>query len=70
MAGQVAGSSVSTSPLPYDTIASQCESLGTDSRKKLSNWLAHENHCAKAAGMVYPAFPANGPSAVAKVILR
>ncbi|XP_055816588.1 protein SEMI-ROLLED LEAF 2 isoform X2 [Solanum dulcamara] len=68
VAGQVAGSSVSTSPLPYDTIASQCESLGTDSRKKLSNWLAHENHCAKAAGMVYPAFPANGPSAVAKIL--
>lgn len=68
VAGQVAGSSVSTSPLPYDTITSQCESLGTDSRKKLSNWLAHENHCSKAAGMVYPAFPANGPSALAKIL--
>lgn len=68
VAGQVAGSSVSTSPLPYDSIASQCESLGTDSRKKLSNWLTHENHYAKEAGVVYPAFLANGPSAVAKIL--
>ncbi|XP_009783972.1 protein SEMI-ROLLED LEAF 2 [Nicotiana sylvestris] len=68
VAGQVAGSSVSTSPLPYDTIAGQCESLGTDTRKKLSNWLAHENRCTNAAGMAYPAFPTNGPSAVAKIL--
>ncbi|KAJ6791607.1 Uncharacterized protein M6B38_243205 [Iris pallida] len=35
-AGQVAGTSVSTSPLPYGTMTSQCESLA---RKKLSAWL-------------------------------
>lgn len=44
MAGQVAATSVSTSPLPYDTMASRCEAFGTGTRKKLSNWLAHENH--------------------------
>ncbi|KAI3522320.1 hypothetical protein L1887_00004 [Cichorium endivia] len=40
-AGQVAGASVSTSPLPFNTMAGQCEALGTDSRKKLSTWLSH-----------------------------
>ncbi|XP_028220413.1 uncharacterized protein LOC114402074 [Glycine soja] len=44
VAGQVAGTAISTSPLPYNTMASQCESLGTCVRKKLSNWLAFENH--------------------------
>ncbi|KAK7278015.1 hypothetical protein RJT34_23036 [Clitoria ternatea] len=44
VAGQVAGTIVSTSPLPYNAMASQCESLGTCARKKLSNWLASENH--------------------------
>lgn len=42
-AGQVAGASVSTSPLPFSTMAGQCEALGTDSRKKLSTWLSHAN---------------------------
>ncbi|KAE8684254.1 hypothetical protein F3Y22_tig00111149pilonHSYRG00046 [Hibiscus syriacus] len=42
VAGRVAATSVSTSPLPYDTMASQCEALGTGTMKKLSNWLAHE----------------------------
>ncbi|XP_038980454.1 protein SEMI-ROLLED LEAF 2-like isoform X1 [Phoenix dactylifera] len=39
VAGQVAGTSVSTSPLPYGAMASQCESLGMGTRKKLSSWL-------------------------------
>ncbi|CAN1356773.1 Protein SEMI-ROLLED LEAF 2 [Linum perenne] len=43
VAGQVAGSSVSMSPLSYDSMTRQCEALGTVTRKKLSNWLAHEN---------------------------
>ncbi|KAI3993394.1 hypothetical protein MKX01_010137 [Papaver californicum] len=42
VAGQVAGSSISTSPLPYSAMARQCEALGTCTRKKLSSWLAHE----------------------------
>ncbi|KAI3792946.1 hypothetical protein L2E82_06840 [Cichorium intybus] len=42
-AGQVAGASVSTSPLPFSTMVGQCEALGTDSRKKLSTWLSHAN---------------------------
>ncbi|KAK9041749.1 hypothetical protein V6N11_016839, partial [Hibiscus sabdariffa] len=46
VAGQVAATSISTSPLPYDTMASQCEAFGTGTRKKLSNWLAHENGAA------------------------
>uniref|UniRef100_A0A0D9VT81 Uncharacterized protein n=1 Tax=Leersia perrieri TaxID=77586 RepID=A0A0D9VT81_9ORYZ len=39
VAGQVAGASVSTSPLPYGTMTSQCEALGSGTRKKLSSWL-------------------------------
>lgn len=39
VAGQVAGTSVSTSPLPYGAMASQCEALGMGARKKLSSWL-------------------------------
>jgi hypothetical protein len=41
VAGQVAVSSISTSPLPYGTMASQCEALGMGSRKKLSSWLVN-----------------------------
>ncbi|XP_076921088.1 protein SEMI-ROLLED LEAF 2-like [Bidens hawaiensis] len=48
-AGQVAGASVSTSPLPFSAMAGQCEALGTDSRKKLSTWLSHVNGDAKPA---------------------
>ncbi|MQL81832.1 hypothetical protein Taro_014296 [Colocasia esculenta] len=39
VAGQVAGTCVSTSPLPYGTMASQCEALGVGTRRKLSCWL-------------------------------
>ncbi|KAE9589558.1 putative armadillo-like helical protein [Lupinus albus] len=49
VAGQVAGTVVSTSPLPYNTMARQCETLGTCGRTKLSNWLAFENHYSQAA---------------------
>uniref|UniRef100_A0A0E0KCU2 Uncharacterized protein n=1 Tax=Oryza punctata TaxID=4537 RepID=A0A0E0KCU2_ORYPU len=41
VAGQVAGASVSTSPLPYGTMTSQCEALGSGTRKKLSSWLVN-----------------------------
>lgn len=44
VAGQVSGSSVSTSPLPYDTMASQCEAFGMGMRKKLSTWLVSGHH--------------------------
>lgn len=37
------GSSVSTSPLPYDTMTNRCETFGTGTREKLSRWLATEN---------------------------
>ncbi|KAK9676082.1 hypothetical protein RND81_11G052500 [Saponaria officinalis] len=43
VAGQVVGTSVSTSPLPYSTMAGHCEALETSTRKKLSNWLSQEN---------------------------
>lgn len=56
VAGQVAGTSVTTSPLPYNTMASQCEALGTGTRKKLSNWLAHEHHQSRALDKSLPAF--------------
>lgn len=39
VAAEVAGTSVSTSPLPYGAMASQCDALGTGTRKKLSTWL-------------------------------
>ncbi|GER48585.1 ARM repeat superfamily protein [Striga asiatica] len=61
VAGQVAGSSVSTSPLPYSAITNQCETFGTDSRKKLSNWLAHDNiPCPKTNGFMPSSFSATG----------
>jgi hypothetical protein len=49
VAGQVAGTSVSNSPLPFNTMAGHCEALGTDTRKKLSTWLTYENHNTKPA---------------------
>ncbi|KAL2490399.1 Uncharacterized protein Adt_26027 [Abeliophyllum distichum] len=67
VAGQVAGTSVSTSPLPYSAMTNQCESLGVDTRKRLSNWLIHENHCTKANDVFLPPFPADGLSAVRKI---
>ncbi|XP_073150707.1 protein SEMI-ROLLED LEAF 2 [Henckelia pumila] len=67
VAGQVAGASVSTSPLPYSAMTNQCEAFGTDTRKKLSNWLIHDNLYAKASDTLLPSFPANGLSAVDKI---
>lgn len=67
VAGQVAGTSVSTSPLPYSTMASQCEALGTDTRKKLSNWLTQDNHCTKASDLTLVPNPAHGISAINRV---
>ncbi|KAL9234895.1 hypothetical protein vseg_009711 [Gypsophila vaccaria] len=43
VAGQVVGTSMSTSPLPYSTMAGHCEALETSTRMKLSNWLSQEN---------------------------
>ncbi|ESQ32200.1 hypothetical protein EUTSA_v10003593mg [Eutrema salsugineum] len=43
VAGEVVVSSVSTSPLPYDTMTNRCETFGTGTRQKLSRWLATEN---------------------------
>lgn len=54
VAGQVAGTSVSNSPVPFNTMASHCEALGSDTRKKLSTWLTQENHYAKAADSELP----------------
>ncbi|XP_008453385.2 protein SEMI-ROLLED LEAF 2 [Cucumis melo] len=68
VAGQVVGTSVSTSPLPYNAMASQCEALGTGTRKKLSNWLAHENQHTRAADGYCPSFPVSGHSAVEKIM--
>uniref|UniRef100_A0A7C9ABU0 Uncharacterized protein n=1 Tax=Opuntia streptacantha TaxID=393608 RepID=A0A7C9ABU0_OPUST len=51
VAGQVVGASVLTSPLSYSTMAGHCEALETGTRKKLSNWLAHET---TSAGFVFP----------------
>ncbi|XVE89558.1 hypothetical protein DITRI_Ditri20bG0005700 [Diplodiscus trichospermus] len=59
VAGQVAATSVSTSPLPYNTMASRCEAFGTGTRKKLSNWLAHENHQHGAADKILPTVPSD-----------
>lgn len=67
VAGQVAGTSVSTSPLPYDTMARHCENLGTGTRKKLSNWLTYENHYTRENEKHSPTFTANGCVAPWKV---
>ncbi|RYR02105.1 hypothetical protein Ahy_B06g080935 [Arachis hypogaea] len=42
VAGQVAGTVVSASPIPYSAMANQCEAIGTGTRKKLSSWLAYD----------------------------
>ncbi|XP_057856005.2 protein SEMI-ROLLED LEAF 2 [Cryptomeria japonica] len=41
-AGQVASAAVSTSPLPFSTMASQCEAFGSSTRRKLSVWMNQE----------------------------
>ncbi|KAL3538274.1 hypothetical protein ACH5RR_001640 [Cinchona calisaya] len=66
VAGQVAGTSVSASPLPYHAMASQCEALGTDTRKKLSNWLTQDGHYTKA-DVPLPSNPGYGMSAIRKI---
>ncbi|XP_045795084.1 protein SEMI-ROLLED LEAF 2 isoform X1 [Trifolium pratense] len=66
VASQVAGTSVSTSPLPYNTMASQCESLGTCSRKKLSNWLTFENHYTQSPDTSFLSTARNSNSALEK----
>ncbi|KAL1293993.1 protein EFR3 homolog B isoform X1 [Arachis ipaensis] len=69
VAGQVAGSTVSTSPLPYNAMASQCEKLGTYARKKLSNWLTFENHhYSPAADKYLPPICDNWKSALEKEV--
>ncbi|KAA3487170.1 protein EFR3-like protein B-like isoform X2 [Gossypium australe] len=67
VAGQVVATSVSTSPLPYDTMASQCEAFGTGTRKKLSNWLAHENHQNGAADKLLPTVMAERRTMLSKI---
>ncbi|OMO86277.1 Armadillo-type [Corchorus capsularis] len=67
VAGQVAATSVSTSPLPYDAMASRCEAFGTGTRKKLSNWLAHENHQTGAADKDLPTIPADRHMTLRKI---
>ncbi|KAB1995009.1 hypothetical protein ES319_D13G132400v1 [Gossypium barbadense] len=67
VAGQVAATSVSTSPLPYDTMASQCEAFGTGTRKKLSNWLAHENNQNGAADKLLPTVMADRCTMLSKI---
>ncbi|KAK6911653.1 hypothetical protein RJ641_023746 [Dillenia turbinata] len=67
VAGHVAGTSVSTSPLPYSTMASQCEALGSGTRKKLSTWLTHENQYNRAADKISPTFHADAQSEFTKI---
>lgn len=67
VAGQVAGTSVSTSPLPFSAMASQCQALGTDTRKKLTNWLSHENHYLKAAAPLVTS-PADEQPSIRKIL--
>ncbi|GKU91130.1 hypothetical protein SLEP1_g5046 [Rubroshorea leprosula] len=60
VAGQVATTPVSSSGLPYNTMASQCEALGTGTRKKLSNWLTPETpHKSSADDRLLPEVPAD-----------
>jgi hypothetical protein len=49
-------------------MARQCEALGTGTRKKLSNWLAHEHHQSNTVrDILSPPFPAGGCAALQKV---
>ncbi|CAM8969105.1 unnamed protein product [Rhodiola kirilowii] len=68
VAGQVAGTIVSASPLPYSAMTSQCEALGTGNRKKLTNWLVYDNHFAKSSDYILAALPAYECPEVANAI--
>ncbi|XVE63126.1 hypothetical protein DITRI_Ditri06bG0174900 [Diplodiscus trichospermus] len=59
VAGQVAATSLSSSPLPYDAMASQCEAFGTDTREKLFNCLGHENRQSGGADKFLPTVPSD-----------
>ncbi|KAJ3670201.1 hypothetical protein LUZ60_010525 [Juncus effusus] len=59
VAGQVAGTSVSTSPLPYGTMANQCEALGMGSRKKLSSWLVNGGYDSSEDASIPDLYPAS-----------
>ncbi|KAL6645700.1 hypothetical protein ACP70R_017308 [Stipagrostis hirtigluma subsp. patula] len=65
VAGQVAGASVSTSPLPYDTMTTQCEALGLGTRKKLSSWLVNGHELTPDNPM--PSLPSAHHSIIPKV---
>lgn len=65
VAGQVAGASVSTSPLPYGTMTSQCEALGLGTRKKLSSWLVNGHESTPDNPM--PSLPTAHNSIIPKV---
>lgn len=43
-AGHVASAAVSTSPLPFSAMASQCEAFGSSTRRKLSVWMNEETN--------------------------
>lgn len=65
----MAGTSISTSPLPYSAMASQCEALGTGTRQRLSSWLTHENHYSKTSEKLFPAISTDGHSEIKMVSL-
>ncbi|KAL3651352.1 hypothetical protein CASFOL_004354 [Castilleja foliolosa] len=69
VAGQVAGTCVSTSPLPYSAMTNQCEAFGSDTRKKLSNWLTYDdiNSSPKTNGFLLPSV--TGQSAIEKTAM-
>ncbi|KAL6514836.1 hypothetical protein OROGR_020415 [Orobanche gracilis] len=66
VAGQVAGTSVSTSPLPYSTMTNQCDVFGTDTRKKLSNWLTYDSQCPQTSSFLLPSLSATGQCGIEK----
>lgn len=68
VAGQVAGTTVSTSPLPFSAMASQCQTLGTDTRKKLTNWLSNENHQHMKAISPFTTIPADEQPSYSKIM--
>lgn len=68
VAGQVAGTTVSTSPLPFSAMASQCQTLGTDTRKKLTNWLSSENHQHMKASSPFTTIPADDQPSFIKIM--
>ncbi|KAL9255437.1 SEMI-ROLLED LEAF 2-like protein [Drosera capensis] len=67
VAVQVAGTSISNSPLSYSTITTECEALEISTRKKLLHSLVGSNNCAQSAEKRLPAPLPNGMAILSQI---